>query len=320
MSLGRVLAEKFSEEVLDWLRERCDVVVVDPWADGERWREEAPDVDAIMSRKSQVTGDIMRASEGRLKIVARTGVGVDPSRVDLNTARELRIWVTNMPGSNSAAVAELTFAQMLSLTRHTHAADAAVREGRWSDSVKLFGTELAGKTLGIIGFGNIGARVALRARAFEMEFMAYDPYIPETYITATLGRPAGLDELLRESDYVTIHCPSTEETRGMIGARELALMKPTAVILNLARGGIIEEQALYEALRDGKIAAAAIDAMAQEPPDPNNPLFTLPNILLSPHIGGSTREASNRGEWGAAQEVVRVLEGNPPKNPVITFD
>jgi D-3-phosphoglycerate dehydrogenase len=319
MTLGRVLAEKFSEDVLDWLRERCDVVVVDPWADGEHWKEEAPDVDAIISRKSQVTGEIMRASEGRLKIVARTGVGVDPSRVDLKTAKELRIWVTNMPGSNSAAVAELAFAQMLSLTRHTQAADAAVREGRWSDSVKLFGTELAGKTLGIVGFGNIGARVALRARAFEMDFMAYDPYIPETYITAMLGKPATLDDLLTQSDYVTVHCPLTDETRGMIGARELALMKPTAVIMNLARGGIIEEGALYEALRDGRIAAAA-PAPSHRPPPVDHPLFTLSNVLLSPHIGGSTREASDRGEWGAAQEVIRVLEGHPPKNPVITFD
>jgi phosphoglycerate dehydrogenase-like enzyme len=162
--------------------------------------------------------------------------------------------------------------------------------------------------------------VALRARAFEMDFMAYDPYIPETYITAMLGKPATLDDLLTESDYVTVHCPLTDETRGMIGARELALMKPTAVIMNLARGGIIEEQALYEALRDGRIAAAAVDAMAQEPPPVDHPLFTLSNVLLSPHIGGSTREASDRGEWGAAQEVIRVLEGHPPKNPVITFD
>jgi D-3-phosphoglycerate dehydrogenase len=320
MTLGRVLVEKFRPEVIDWLKEQCDVVIADPWADGDHWREVAPDVDAIMSRKSQVTGEIMRASEGRLKIVARTGVGVDPSRVDLKTAKDLRIWVTNMPGSNSAAVAELTFAQMLSLTRHTHAADAAVREGRWSDSVNLFGTELAGKTLGIVGFGNIGARMALRARAFEMDFVAYDPYIPETYINAMMGRAVGLDELVTVSDYITVHCPSTEETRGMIGAREIAMMKPAAVVLNLARGGIVEEQALYEALRDRRIAAAAIDAMAQEPPDTNNPLFTLPNILLSPHIGGSTREASDRGEWGAAQEVIRVLSGERPKNPVLTFD
>jgi D-3-phosphoglycerate dehydrogenase len=320
MTLGRVLAERFSDGVLDWLRERCDVVVVDPWLEQDRWVQQAPDVDAVMSRKGQITGDLMRASEGRLKIIARTGVGVDPSRVDLKTARELRIWVTNMPGSNSAAVAELTFAQMLALIRHTHAANIAVREGRWGDYGLFAGTELAGKTLGIVGFGNIGTRMAIRARAFDMEFMAYDPYIPETYITALLGKPATLDELLSQSDIVTVHCPSTEETRGMIGARELALMKPGAYILNLARGGIVEERALYEALRDGRLAGAAVDAMVQEPPPADHDLFTLPNILLTPHIGGSTAEASDRGEWGAAQEVIRVLSGERPKNPVITFD
>ena len=320
MALGRVLVERFAEEVIDWLRERCDVVVVDPWAEPERWQEEAPDVDAVISRKGQITGDQMRASEGRLKIVARTGVGVDPSRVDLVTAKDLRIWVTNMPGSNAVAVAELAFAQMLALLRHTHEANIAVREGRWSDYVKFVGTELAGKTLGIIGFGNIGARVALRARAFEMDFLAYDPYIPDTYITAMNGTPATLEEIMTQSDLITIHCPATDETRGMIGARELAMMKPTAHILNLARGGIIEEQALFEALRDGRIAGAAVDAMAQEPPSTDHPLFTLSNVLLTPHIGGGTTEASTRGEWGAAQEVVRVLEGGRPKNPVISWD
>jgi D-3-phosphoglycerate dehydrogenase len=153
-----------------------------------------------------------------------------------------------------------------------------------------------------------------------MEFVAYDPYIPDTYINAMMGRAVSLDELVTVSDYITVHCPSTEETRGMIGAREIGMMKPTAYVLNLARGGIVEERALYEALRDGRIAGAAIDAMAQEPPPVDHPLFTLPNVLLSPHIGGSTREASNRGEWGAAQEVIRVLSGERPKNPVVTFD
>jgi len=320
MALGRVLAERFSDGVLDWLRERCDVVVVDPWLEPERWVQEAPDVDAVMSRKGQITGDLMRASEGRMKIIARTGVGVDPSRVDLKTAKELRIWVTNMPGSNAASVAELAFAQMLALLRHTHEANVAVREGRWGDYGKFFGTELAGKTLGIVGFGNIGSRMALRARAFEMEFLAYDPYIPDTYITALMGKQVSLEELLAQSDLVTVHCPLTDETRGMIGAKELALMKPGAYILNLARGGIVEEQALYESLRDGKIAGAAVDAMVQEPPPADHRLFTLPNILLTPHIGGSTAEASDRGEWGAAQEVVRVLGGEAPKNPVLRFE
>jgi D-3-phosphoglycerate dehydrogenase / 2-oxoglutarate reductase len=318
MTLGRVLVEQFSRDVLDWLGERCDLVVVDPWVEPERWREEAPDVDAVVSRKGQITGEQMRASEGRLKIIARTGVGVDPSRVDLKTAKELNIWVTNMPGSNAVSVAELVFAQMLSIARHTHEANIAVREDRWSDYTKLVGTELAGKTLGIVGFGNIGARVALRARAFEMDFMAYDPYIPDTYITAMLGKPASLDEIVSQSDYVTVHCPLTDETRGMIGAREIAMMKPTAVVLNLARGGIVEEQALADAIRSGKIAAAAIDAISQEPPPADHPLFSLPNVLLTPHVGGGTFEASSRGEWGAAQEVVRVLSGEKPKNPVIT--
>ncbi len=320
MALGRVLVERFSEDVIDWLKERCDVVVVDPWAEPERWLEEAPDVDAVISRKGQITGEQMRASEGRLKIVARTGVGVDPTRVDLVTARELHIWVTNMPGSNSIAVAELVFAQMLALLRHTHEANIAVREGRWSDYVKFVGTELADKTLGIIGFGNIGSRVAMRARAFEMDFLAYDPYIPDTYINAIGGAPASLEQILTESDLITIHCPSTEETRGMIGAKELAMMKPTAHILNLARGGIIEEQALADALKGGRIAGAAVDAMATEPPSNDHPLFKLSNVLLTPHIGGGTHEASDRGEWGAAQEVIRVLEGERPKNPVISWE
>jgi phosphoglycerate dehydrogenase-like enzyme len=134
------------------------------------------------------------------------------------------------------------------------------------------------------------------------------------------GTPASLDEIMAQSDLITIHCPSTEETRGMIGAKELAMMKPTGLILNLARGGIIEEQALVEALKSGRIAGAAIDAMSVEPPSNDHPLFKLSNVLLTPHIGGGTHEASDRGEWGAAQEVVRVLEGGRPKNPVISWE
>jgi D-3-phosphoglycerate dehydrogenase len=218
------------------------------------------------------------------------------------------------------AVTELVFAQMLSLVRHTHAADVAVREGRWGDYMLFAGTEMAGKTLGIVGMGNIGTRVAIRARAFEMDFMACDPYIPSASVTALGGRHVDLDTLLGESDFVTVHCPKTEETDGMIGAKQLALMKPTAFVINAARGGIVDESALYHALSQGRLAGAALDAMAIEPPAPEHPLFTLNNVLLTPHIGGSTAEASERAEWGAAQEVVRVLEGNRPKNPVIEFE
>lgn len=320
MSLGRVLVEEFQPEVLKWLRERVELVVINPWVEPERWELEVTRVDGVISRKGKITGEQMRRCGGRLKIIARTGVGVDPSRVDLETAKELKIWVTNQPGSNAVSVAELVFGQMIALVRHTHAANRAVKENRWSDYLKFIGTELAGKTLGIIGMGNIGARVALRARAFEMDFLVYDPYIPESHVTALGGKWVGLEELLADSDFVTLHCPLNRETRGMIGAKEIASLKPAAYLINAARGGIVDEEALCAVLRDGKIAGAALDVIANEPPSKNHPLFKLDNVLWTPHLGAVTLEASERGEWGAAEEVIRVLESKRPKNPVVDAD
>jgi len=317
MSLGRVLVEKFQPDVLEWLGSRLEIVIVDPWVEPERWEREASQVDAVISRKGKITREHMEKSRGRLKIIARTGVGVDPSRVDLDAAREHRVWVTNMPGSNSISVAELVFGQMIALVRHTIEANSAVRENRWGDYLQYIGTELAGKTIGIIGMGNIGARVALRARAFEMPFLVFDPYIPESHVTALGGRWVGLNELLSESDFTTIHCPLTRETKRMIGAKELSLMKPSAYLFNMARGGIVDEEALYEALSRKGIAGAALDVMEDEPPPKDHPLFRLDNAIFTPHLGAVTKEASKRGEWGAAEEVVRVLEGKSPKNPVI---
>lgn len=317
MSLGRVLVEKFQPDVLDWLSSRAEIVVVDPWVEPERWESEAPRVDAVISRKGKITREHMERSRGRLKIVARTGVGVDPSRVDLDAAKEHKVWVTNMPGSNSVAVAELVFGQMIALVRHTIEANRAVKENRWGDYLKFLGTELANKTIGIIGMGNIGTRVAIRARAFEMSFLVYDPYIPESHVTALGGRWVGLNELLSESDFVTIHCPLNHETKRMIGETELSRMKPSAYLINAARGGIIDENALCRVLTRKGIAGAALDVMDNEPPAKNHPLFLLDNAIFTPHLGAVTSEASKRGEWGAAEEVVRVLEGKPPKNPVI---
>jgi D-3-phosphoglycerate dehydrogenase len=207
MALGRVLVEEFQPEVLKWLHERVELVVINPWVEPERWEVEACRVDGVISRKGKITRELMEKSGGRLKIIARTGVGVDPSRVDLDAAKEYKVWVTNMPGSNSVSVAELVFGQMIALARHTHAANRAVKENRWSEYLKFTGTELAGKTIGIVGMGNIGTRVAIRARAFEMAFLVYDPYIPEAHVTALGGKWVGLEELLSESDIVTIHCP-----------------------------------------------------------------------------------------------------------------
>ncbi len=320
MGLRRVLAEEFQPEVLKWLRERVELVVVNPWIEPQRWELEVPRVDAVISRKGKITREQMERSAGRLKIIARTGVGVDPSRVDLEAAKEFKIWVTNQPGSNAVSVAELVFGQMIALVRHTHEANRAVKSNHWSDYLKFIGTELAGKTIGIVGMGNIGARVAVRARAFEMDFVVYDPYIPESLVTALGGKWVGLDELLAESDFVTIHCPLNRETKDMIGAKELALMKASAYLINAARGGIVNEDALCKVLLAKKIAGAALDVIANEPPDKDHPLMKLDNVLWTPHLGAVTLEASERGEWGAAHEVIRVLESKRPKNPVVDAD
>jgi D-3-phosphoglycerate dehydrogenase / 2-oxoglutarate reductase len=317
MSIGRVLVEKFQPDLIEWLGARAEVVVVDPWAEPERWEREAPRVDAVISRKGRITRRHIEESRGRLKIIARTGVGVDVSRVDVEAAREHHIWVTNMPGVNAAAVAELTFGQMIALARYSVAADSAVKANRWADGARFQGTELAGKTLGIVGMGNIGTRVALRARAFEMTLLVCDPYIPASHVTALGGRWVALETVFSESDFVTLHCPLKNETRHMIGAKQLPLMKKSAFIVNLARGGVVDEDALAASLRERRIAGAAIDVMENEPPRKDHPLLALENVLLSPHIGGSTREAQTRGEWGAAEEVVRVLQGERPLNPVI---
>ena len=316
MPFGRVLVEEFQPEVLKWLRERVELVVVNPWVEPERWEIEAARVDAVISRKGKITRAQMERSGGRLKIIARTGVGVDPSRVDLEAAKELKVWITNQPGSNSVAVTELVFGQMIALVRHTHEADRAVKDNRWSDYLKFIGTEVAGKTIGIVGMGNIGVRVAIRALAFEMDFLVFDPYIPESHVTAMGGKFTGLNELLSESDFVTIHCPLNSETKGMLGAKELALIKRSAYLINAARGGIIDEQALLQVMQQKKLAGAALDVIAEEPPPKDHPLFKLDNVLWTPHLGAVTLEASERGEWGAAEEVIRVLEGKLPKNPV----
>ena len=296
------------------------LVVVNPWVEPQRWELEAVRVDAVISRKGKITREQMEKSAGRLKIIARTGVGVDPSRVDLEAAKEFKIWVTNQPGSNAVSVAELVFGQMIALVRHTHEANRAVKENRWSDYLKFIGTELAGKTIGIVGMGNIGARMALRARAFEMDFLVYDPYIPESHVTALGGKWVSLRELLSDSDFVTIHCPLNRETRGMVGEKDLASMKPSAYLINAARGGIVDEKALCSALQQKKIAGAALDVIAEEPPEKDHPLFKLDNVLWTPHLGAVTLEATERGEWGAAEEVIRVLEGKRPKNPVVDAD
>jgi D-3-phosphoglycerate dehydrogenase / 2-oxoglutarate reductase len=245
--------------------------------------------DALVGRSAtRVSPELLRAAR-RLAVVGRAGVGVDNIAVDLAT--ELGIAIINAPSGNSIAVAELFFGSLINLLRHLSRADASMRAGRWDRSA-LMGSELHGRTLGIVGLGRIGGEIAARAHAFGMPVIAYDPYIPDTRFQALrVRRAATLHELLGAVSVVTVHTPLTDETRGMVGSAELAQLRRDSIVVNMARGGIIAEGALVRALEHGEIAGTVLDVYAGEPLAAGHPLRSLPNVMLTPHIGASTVEA-----------------------------
>jgi len=251
--------------------------------------ERVSDYDAIVGRSATRISEPLLRRARRLRVVGRAGVGVD--NIAMDVATELGVAVINAPAGNTVAVAELFFGVMLSLFRHLPRAATSMRDGRW-DRARLLGRELKGHTLGIVGVGRIGGEVAVRARAFGMEVVGYDPYVPDERFSALRVRRAdSLGALLAASDVLTVHTPLTDETTGMIGHRELAALRPGAIVANLARGGIVDEAALVEALASGHIGGAAVDAFSAEPLSPDHPLRTAPNVVLTPHIGASTAEA-----------------------------
>ncbi|HEX5580580.1 MAG TPA: hydroxyacid dehydrogenase, partial [Gemmatimonadaceae bacterium] len=251
--------------------------------------ERIGEYDAMVGRSAtRVSKRLLRAAR-QLKVVGRAGVGVD--NIALDEATALGIAVVNAPAGNTIAVAELLFGSLLALLRHIPVADRSMHEGRW-DRSKLLGRELHGRTLGIVGLGRIGGEVAARASAFGMEVVAYDPYVPEDRFRTMRARQAeSLDALLDAADLLTVHVPLNDETRGMIGRRELARLTPGAVVANLARGGIVDEEALAAALESGKLAGAVVDVYGREPLPADHPLRNAPNAILTPHLGASTAEA-----------------------------
>ena len=263
--------------------------------------------DALITRSgTAVTRELVNAGR-RLRIVGRAGVGLD--NVDVDACTERGILVINAPTANILSATEHTMAMLLALCRNIPAADASVKRGEWVRS-KFMGFELSGKTLGIIGLGRIGTRVTTRARAFGMHVIAYDPYIAPTVGEKVGAEMVSLDELLAQADVITVHTPLTDETRGMLGAAEIAKMKNGAIALNIARGGIWEEPALADALKSGKIGGGAIDVYEEEPPAKDNPLLRLDNVILSPHIGANTIEAQDRVAVQTAEMVVDALRGS----------
>jgi D-3-phosphoglycerate dehydrogenase len=259
------------------------------------------DIDAwIVRGATQVTRRLIDAAP-RLRWVARAGAGLD--NIDVAAAKERGIGVLNVPGANAVAVVELVFGLLLALLRHIPAADASIRRGEW-DKSKLMGRELRGKTLGIIGLGKIGRGVAQRARAFEMTCLGCDPLVGDDAMRALGVEPLPLDALLARSEILTLHLPLSPETKGMIGAEQLALLPRGAILVNAARGGLVDEAALLAALDSGAIAGAALDVFASEPPR-DSPLARHPRVVATPHLGAATIEAQE----AVGEEIVRLLLG-----------
>jgi len=306
-----VIAEPFSETGIAVLRDAGIDVVSVVGQPASALREALAGADGLIVRSETKVDAALLAFGPKLSVVARAGVGVDA--IDVSAATDAGIVVLNTPGANTLAATEQTFALMLVLARHTVDAVASVRAGRW-ERKPFIGTELAGKTLGIVGLGRIGGAVALRAAAFGMTLLASDPFISATRAEALGAELVPLDELLRRADVVTLHVPLSRQTTGLIDAAKLALMRPGALLVNCARGGIIDEAALLEALDAGRLRGAAIDVVAEEPPPPDGTgarLHRHPKVVATPHLGGSTSEALERIAIELAHDVASVLLGGP---------
>ncbi|MCB8916500.1 MAG: phosphoglycerate dehydrogenase [Ardenticatenaceae bacterium] len=271
-----------------------------------------PAYDALIIRSGTKADADVVAAGTNLRVIGRAGIGVD--NVDVEAASRRGIIVMNTPTANSIATAEQTMALMLAVTRHTAPAHASLAAGEWRRS-DFVGTELYGKTLGVIGFGRIGRLVTQRAQAFGMNVLAYDPFVSEA-----VGREMGvilvdLDELLAQSDYITLHTALTTETRGMINAETIAQMKEGAILVNVARGKLVDEAALAEGLQNGKLRAAALDVFVNEPPT-GSPLLGLPNVLHTPHLGASSKEAQREVATQIVDQVLDALRGTDFRNAV----
>ena len=271
------------------------------------------DYDGLIIRSSvRVTDRVIEAGR-RLRVIGRAGAGVD--NVDLKTASERGIVVMNTPGANTVATAEHTMALLLALCRNVPQAAASLQRGEW-DRKRFKGIELRSKTIGIVGLGRVGQRVARRCRAFGMDVICYDPYLSGERAELLKVDQVSLEELFERSDFITLHAALTPDTKGLIGREELAAMKPGVRIINAARGGLIDEEALVEALGDGRVAGAALDVLVDEPPDPSNPLLHMDNVVVTPHLAASTAEAQREVGIQIVGQVIDALEGTDFRNAV----
>ena len=308
-----LISDKLAEEGVRILEEAGFEVDVNVGLDPEQRKKIIGDYDAMIIRSAtKVTPDLLEAAS-KLKVIARAGTGLD--NVDIPAATDKGVVVMNTPGQNSNAAAELAVGMLFALSRHVPRGTAGLKSGKW-EKKQLQGRELKGKTLGVIGLGNIGAIVAELARGIKMNVIGFDPFFTDDQIRERGAEPVTFDDLLARSDYVTVHVPKTEETTHLFRAETLAKMKDGAYLVNCARGGIVDEEALCDALEAGKVAGAALDVFETEPPAENHRLLFRDELVCTPHLGASTAEAQVNVAVAAAEQIIGYLKDGEAVNAV----
>jgi len=302
-----LITDKMANEAIALLKDAGHEVTFDEM-DGETLLKEIPNYNALMVRgRTKAVKEVVEAgASGSLKVIGRAGIGVD--NVDIETAAKHSIPVVNAPTGATASVAELAIGHMLSLSRHLSKADMTMKKGEWAKK-QLKGNELYGKTLGLIGCGNIGRLTGKLAQAFGMNVIGYDPFISkEDMKKDMIEKIDELAELMEKADFISLHLPHIPKTHHIVNEEMISKMKSTAYIINCARGGTVDEKALYDALKNGKIAGAGLDVFEQEPPQ-DSPLLQLDNVMLTPHIGANTKEGQIRAGTVCAEQIIKVLDG-----------
>ena len=311
-----LIPSDISQPGKDYLAEKGYTIKMGRGTDEQTILEDVADCDALLARNEHITRAIMEAAP-RLKVISKHGVGLD--KIDLDAAAEQNIWVTNGPLSNAIAVAEHTMMLLLACAKKLVRFDLAIRSGDYNIRNTMKGMDVEGKTVGIIGCGKIGSMVAKKCvHGFDMKAVGYDPFVPAEARLPEIEYVDTMEEVFRRADFVSLHVPATKDNAGFVNKELLSLMKPTAYLLNAARGSIVNEADLYEVLRSNRIAGAGLDVYAQEPPSEDNPLFTLPNITVTPHNASLTYETTDRMGLHAAQGIDEVLSGGTPTWPCVT--
>lgn len=308
-----LISDPLAREGVDRLKEEDNIKVREaPGLSQEELIRTIPEYDALIVRsETKVTGEVIGAAS-RLKVIGRAGTGLD--NIDITSATKRGIIVMNTPGGNTISVAEHTISMILALSRNIPQAHFSLKSGEWNRK-KFMGTEVYGKILGMVGLGRIGSEVAKRAQGLKMRTIAYDPFISKQRAEQLGVTLMDLEDLLPEVDYLTVHTPLSSQTRNLIGEREIALMKKDARIINCARGGIIQEDALYQALKENRLKGAALDVFEKGKPF-DSPLLKLDSVIFTPHLGASTKEAQKRVALDVVLQVIDALKGGPLRNAV----